>query len=62
MEGDLKTFLGLAILNQNSQIIRKWISGWFWGDKLWSKSIKFHDLLYSNTVQYDTWNKMELKD
>ena len=46
MEGfriDLKTFLGLAMPNQCSQIVRKWISGWFWGDNLGPKSPNLHD-------------------
>ena len=34
----LKTFLGLAMLNQCSQTVREQISSWFWGDNFGPKS------------------------
>jgi len=46
---DLKTSLGLAVLNQYSKTVRKQISSWFWGDNFGAKSPNLHDpyvLLY----------------
>ena len=50
---DLKTSLGLAMLNQCSQTVRKQISSWFWEIILGQNPQIFMIPIYITTVLYD---------
>ena len=51
---DLKTFLGLAMPNQSSQLSESKHQAGFWGDDIGPNSPNLHDpYIHSTTVLYD---------